>query len=205
MNEHYSLREKQRQEREELILQAAEEVLLEKGYYETSMEEIAHRVGIAKGTLYLHFSKKEDLIFALFEREIKVVLHSIEQIRYSKESSENKLKTILHIMYSGVIGKRTQTLYALQNSHEFKLTLKEKHKKTIEGITEHLRAILEEGKANGTLDTALPTEVMLYTFFNLLSPMIYRRLIIEQKMPAEEVLQYIQRIYLRGITPPDHA
>ena len=30
-----SLKEKQRQEREELIIQAAEEVLREKGYYET--------------------------------------------------------------------------------------------------------------------------------------------------------------------------
>ena len=42
-----SLKEKQRQEREELILQAAEEVLAEKGYYETSIDEIAARVGIA--------------------------------------------------------------------------------------------------------------------------------------------------------------
>ena len=42
-----SLKEKQRQEREALILQAAEEVLMEKGYYETSIDEIAARVGIA--------------------------------------------------------------------------------------------------------------------------------------------------------------
>ncbi|TMC17177.1 MAG: helix-turn-helix transcriptional regulator, partial [Chloroflexi bacterium] len=50
-----SLKEKQRREREELIIQAAEEVLQEKGYYETSMDEIAARVGIAKGTIYTHF------------------------------------------------------------------------------------------------------------------------------------------------------
>ena len=48
-----SLKEKQRQEREALILQAAEEVLMEKGYHETSIDEIAARVGIAKGTVYL--------------------------------------------------------------------------------------------------------------------------------------------------------
>ncbi len=61
-----SLKEKQRQEREALILQAAEEVLMEKGYHETSIDEIAARVGIAKGTVYLHFPSKEDLVIGLF-------------------------------------------------------------------------------------------------------------------------------------------
>ncbi|HEY4389380.1 MAG TPA: helix-turn-helix domain-containing protein, partial [Ktedonobacteraceae bacterium] len=75
-----SLREKQRQEREELILQTAEEVLFEKGYYNTSMDEIAARVGIAKGTLYHHFVRKEDLVYALFERLLQESIRSLEQI-----------------------------------------------------------------------------------------------------------------------------
>ncbi len=62
-----SLKEKQRQEREQLIIQAAEEVLQEKGYYETSMDEIAARVGIAKGTIYTHFPGKEELVLAIFK------------------------------------------------------------------------------------------------------------------------------------------
>lgn len=52
---HTSLKEKQREERRTLILQMGEEVLMEKGYYEASIDEIAARVGIAKGTVYLHF------------------------------------------------------------------------------------------------------------------------------------------------------
>src|SRR5947199_253172 len=61
-----SLKEKHRREREELIIRAAEEVLQEKGYYEASMDEIAARVGIAKGTIYTHFPGKEELVFAFF-------------------------------------------------------------------------------------------------------------------------------------------
>ncbi len=70
---HRSLKERQRQERAALILQAAEEVLAEKGYHETSMDEIAARVGVAKGTVYLHFPSKEDLVFALFEQELVIL------------------------------------------------------------------------------------------------------------------------------------
>src|SRR6267154_3540256 len=73
-----SLKEKQRQERETLILQAAEEVLMEKGYHETSIDEIAARVGIAKGTVYLHFPSKEDLVIAIFERDMQQLLQYID-------------------------------------------------------------------------------------------------------------------------------
>src|SRR5713226_1799238 len=73
-----SLKEKQRQEREALILQVAEEVLLEKGYHEASIDEIASRVGIAKGTVYLHFPSKEDLVVAIFERDMQQLLQYID-------------------------------------------------------------------------------------------------------------------------------
>src|SRR5579863_2249574 len=69
-----SLKEKQRREREELILQAAEEVFQEKGYYEASMDEIAARVGIAKGTIYTHFPGKEELVIELFNRSMQRLL-----------------------------------------------------------------------------------------------------------------------------------
>src|SRR5216684_7426172 len=75
-----SLKEKQRREREELIIRAAEEVLQEKGYYETSMDEIAARVGIAKGTIYTHFPGKEELVMAIFNRTMQTFLEGIDGV-----------------------------------------------------------------------------------------------------------------------------
>src|SRR5262244_2222241 len=73
------LRERQREEREQLILEAAQELLVEKGYHEMSMDEIAARVGIAKGTVYLHFPSKEELMFALITRDMNNFLTTIDQ------------------------------------------------------------------------------------------------------------------------------
>ena len=85
-----SLKEKQRQEREALILQAAEEVLMEKGYHETSIDEIASRVGIAKGTVYLHFPSKEDLVIAIFERDMQQLLQYIDTTMSSTHDISRK-------------------------------------------------------------------------------------------------------------------
>jgi TetR/AcrR family transcriptional regulator, fatty acid metabolism regulator protein len=95
-----SLRERQRQEREELILRAAEEVVLEKGYREMSMDEVAARVGIAKGTVYLHFASKEELVFALFERDMRKFLTVVETTNASSMTPHEKSAALLFQLHS---------------------------------------------------------------------------------------------------------
>src|SRR5689334_21338653 len=135
---HRSLREKQRQEREDLILQAAEEVLLERGYHEMVMDEIASRVGIAKGTLYLHFSRKEDLVYAIIERQMQTLTRTVEQINARSGSAQERLTLIGEAIYGDMSGKRMQLLYALHNSIDFKSVLKERYGKSMEPIAQQI-------------------------------------------------------------------
>ena len=54
--------------REEQILQAAEEIFIQKGFGNARMEDIANETGLSKGTIYLYFKSKDDLIIATLER-----------------------------------------------------------------------------------------------------------------------------------------
>ena len=54
--------------REELILDAAREILLESGYTHLTMERIAERIEYSKGTVYNHFRSKDDIIAAIYAR-----------------------------------------------------------------------------------------------------------------------------------------
>ena len=197
-----TLKEKQRQEREALILQAAEEVLMEKGYYETSMDEIASRVGIAKGTVYLHFASKEDLVVALFERDMQQFLQVVETTIASEQTARAKLEAILHFMYGGFFSKRIQLLYSIHYSADLhRLFLKKNGcmAEMWEQLSARVAFLLEEGKAAGEFDTALPTPVMLSAFFSLLSPRSYQRLLVDAHMPVDELAQQLGRIYFKGI------
>lgn len=62
--------ERQRQLREDAILDAAAELLGERGYAATSMDEIAARVGISKPTLYQHFPSKDGVAAAVLLRRL---------------------------------------------------------------------------------------------------------------------------------------
>lgn len=58
-------------ELKEKIIQAAIESFSQSGYDRTKMEDIAKRLGLSKGTLYLYFKSKEDLFVAICERNIQ--------------------------------------------------------------------------------------------------------------------------------------
>ncbi len=44
------------------IIQAARKVFAEKGYHDTTMDDIAKEIGVSKGALYSYFKSKEDLL-----------------------------------------------------------------------------------------------------------------------------------------------
>lgn len=198
-----SLKEKQRQEREALILKAAEDVLMEKGYHETSVDEIAARVGIAKGTVYLHFPSKEDLVVAIFERDMQQLLQSIDSTLESMTTAREKIEAIFDLMHGGIMSKRMQFLFSISNSSGLKHLMVEKKgcvREIWDQLSARLYSLFEEGKAEGDFDTTLPTLVMLSAFYSLLSPKSYDRLRTEGQMSAESVSESLKRIFFKGIS-----
>lgn len=197
-----SLKEKQRQEREALILQVAEEVLTEKGYYETSIDEIASRVGIAKGTVYLHFPRKEDLVAAIFMRDTQQLLEKIGEIATSERSASERMKAILHCIYGKVYAKRMRLLFRMTNNIESLHQWKEHGQKLVgvwEKLAQTIGDVLEQGKASGEFTGDIPTPVMLNTLFCLLSPRSYERLVVDRGMEVDELATYLEHIYFKGI------
>lgn len=79
------------------IFETSMKLFAEKGYDATSIEEITATVGVAKGTLYYHFSSKEEIFDFLIEEGIKLLENSVE-IKTAKYSNYlDKIKAIVLI------------------------------------------------------------------------------------------------------------
>lgn len=79
------------------IFETSMKLFAEKGYDATSIEEITATVGVAKGTLYYHFSSKEEIFNFLIEEGIKLLQNSID-IKTSKHNNYiDKIKAIILI------------------------------------------------------------------------------------------------------------
>ncbi len=60
-------KQREREQRETSILSAAETLFAQKGYQQTSIEEIADMAEISPGTIYFYFKNKEDLLINLMD------------------------------------------------------------------------------------------------------------------------------------------
>lgn len=74
------------------ILKAASTMFATSGYRKTSMDELANEVGVAKGTLYLYFPKKIDLLLACGSYEKLRWVPQIKAILESKAPAPYRLK-----------------------------------------------------------------------------------------------------------------
>ncbi len=79
------------------IFETSMKLFAEKGYDATSIEEITATVGVAKGTLYYHFSSKEEIFNFLVEEGVKLLKNSIAIKTDKLENSLDKLRAIVLI------------------------------------------------------------------------------------------------------------
>lgn len=85
------------------IFETAMQLFADKGYEATSIEEITATVGVAKGTLYYHFSSKEEIFNFLVEEGMKLLKNSI-QIKTDKVSSYiDKIRAIILIQIKVIV------------------------------------------------------------------------------------------------------
>jgi AcrR family transcriptional regulator len=81
-------RTKQPQVRREQLLSAAERLFVGKGFAATTIDEIVLAAGVGKGTFYIYFSSKDDILLGLRDRFINGFLDLIHK-RLSMEPPED--------------------------------------------------------------------------------------------------------------------
>ena len=72
-------REREKKQKRNHIIDAAERLFFKKGYTNTSMDEIAEEAEFSKGALYLYFKDKQDLYLAINFRGLLILKDLFEQ------------------------------------------------------------------------------------------------------------------------------
>ncbi|WP_172844416.1 TetR/AcrR family transcriptional regulator [Tumebacillus algifaecis] len=78
-----------------LIFQAAIDVFSEKGFDKATMDDIATRANVAKGTIYYHFKSKEELFFFLVEEGVELLRDGVEAKLLPEMDPKEKLEVIV--------------------------------------------------------------------------------------------------------------
>lgn len=91
-------------ERKTQILNAAEDIFTQKGFDDARMEDIAEETGVSKGTLYLYFKSKDDLIFAILDRMFQREFKQFENLDKDLLSATDTIWKITDMITRDILG-----------------------------------------------------------------------------------------------------
>jgi AcrR family transcriptional regulator len=72
-------KERERELRRKEIIDAAEKVFFSKGWKNATMDEVAEAAELSKGTLYLYYKNKDELLLAIIYRGIQIMIEMFKE------------------------------------------------------------------------------------------------------------------------------
>jgi TetR/AcrR family transcriptional regulator of autoinduction and epiphytic fitness len=159
-----SFKQKMLMAREDAIVQTVNRLLAEKGFEAMTVDEVASQVGIAKASLYKHFSSKEELAAAAMVLVMRRAQSFISALPVQGSAFDNLralVRWTLEVKLAGdmpSLPSQNSTLRAtLMGNKDYMDGLME--------VSDRLGAWVEEAQAAGQLNPALPAIAILYTFY----------------------------------------
>jgi AcrR family transcriptional regulator len=193
----------QREDIRDLILDAVEELLTRYGYKKMTMEDVARQVGIGKGTIYLHFPGKEEMILSHIDRIAERVVAGLREIAGSPESHDGRIREMLRVrvlIRFDSVSRYSQGLSDLLSSvRTALLARREGHFAAEAKIFE---SVLEDGVRSGAFECPGPAAAsrVLIQSTNSLLPFSLSARELGRREDVEEQVSDIADLLIKGLS-----
>ncbi len=151
------------QAREDAIIQTASRLLAEKGFEAMTVDEVAASVGIAKASLYKHFSSKEDLAAAAMVRVMQRAQSYLRALPPAAPMAQ--LRTVARWTMELKLRGEMPSLPSQNSTLRAKLIADTAYMDGLIDVSDCLGAWIEAAQAQGHINPDLPAIAVLYTLY----------------------------------------
>jgi len=184
--------------REEAIIDAVNQLLSEKGYDLMTMDDVADAVGIAKGSLYKHFSSKEKLAAAAMVRLLNATLAELESLPEEQEAIQ-KIRHILawslRLRIQGGVPHLPSTSTALQRS----LMLNLDYISVALKVNKRFYQMVQQAREQGSVSKQIPDDVLVYTLYARACDPTMEFLLRDKRLNHEQIVNAMVQATLGGM------
>jgi len=159
-----SLKEQTLRLREDLILQAVNRLLAQKGYDVMTVDEVAAQVGLTKPSLYKHFESKEALAAAALIRLLEKALAAGQALAADLPAVE-RLRGVLRWALDQHLRDAMPLLPSTRSTLRDALLNNARYVDRLQALSTLLMTWIEQAQSDGQLNPDLPAEVVLYTLY----------------------------------------
>jgi len=171
------------------ILEAAGDLIIEKGIKETGLKDIAKKAGISAGTLYYYYSAKEDIIYEIADNNLNQIT---EGLLYwiDRTNSDTPREQILKTVIEKILAAKTRGklhLYLLSDAGTANSALKHKYTERYAEWRKTLLFGLDKVLQNEETDN-MP---LAYLILAVIDGLIIQNMVGGEPMPIDEIVKLI--------------
>ncbi len=136
-------------------------LFMEKGYANTTTQDIVDKVNISRGLLYYHFKNKEDILYCLVERYSEKLLSDIHVIVYDDDKTAiEKIRAFIDatIISTDNVSAEGTELQKTVDLEENRYMLDKLSHKLIEKLTIYFERIINQGISEKVFSVKYPSE-----------------------------------------------
>lgn len=154
--------------RQQEILAAAAEVFVEKGYHGATVQEIADKVGLLKGSLYYHIQGKEQLLIKVILTAVKVLEEGLGGVVSEREMEpgEKLRKAIISHMRAYETNFQEVTVF-LNEMPNLPSSVRKRVETAVKKYEAMWLSILEEGISSGQFKKDIDLRIVLNAIFGM--------------------------------------
>lgn len=134
------------------ILDAAFEEFVAKGFTATRVEDIAERIGVTKGTVYVYFPTKDDLFTAMLDHIAVSFGELLAEVKALKGSCQERLHALILLFYDHAVKeRRTRELmrFVVSENTRFPQVFDMHYEQFIKPLLDQIQQVIDEGTATG--------------------------------------------------------
>ena len=178
------------------IFETSMKLFAEKGYDATSIEDITATVGVAKGTLYYHFSSKEEIFNFLVEEGIKLLQNSIDIKTAKFPNYIDKIKAIVLIQIKIVV-KYEDLITILLSQFLGNEARNQKCQKHILEYVNKIEEIVKEGIKAGEIKKGNPQAIASEIYGLIFSSLVYKAR--KEKIDVMKLFKEFENTVVEGL------
>ncbi|MBO0993560.1 TetR/AcrR family transcriptional regulator [Bacillus sp. SD088] len=182
-------------DRNTTILNNAETLFRLKGFDKVTMNDIAKESDVAKGTLYLHFKSKEELLFNILIPKLEEFNSEVEIINKKQDLTSDKIKKIITYGFDSDFFDFTKNHF-LYMHQLFNVQYHDELKALIDKVIENFSLIIQNGKEKNEIVSSLSNNYLSHQLMHIFDPQIYFSLVEIEKNTKEHFVRNTITFYL---------
>jgi AcrR family transcriptional regulator len=191
---------KPREERWAELLDVAAAVFYEKGYKSSSLQEIALRMNMLKGSLYYYISSKDELLFEVVR---SVHTTGMDNVRTIAEGPEDVLTRLENVIVAHIDhGYQNMHKVALYHEvHELPVALRRSISKEYFSYEEIFAQLIVEGQEKGAVRADVNVQLTVLSLLGSINS-IFQWQRSNTDFTPPEVVRHIADVTVRGLATP---